>query len=80
MHFLTDEIEGVQRLFTANLAGLASEPYYIRLLLPNSGSLKYRRLTQDLDLCYKVHHRLVDAKLQNALPRPVCTTIRGRSF
>ena len=79
-HYLTDKIEGVQRFFTKRLAGLANEPYHIRLLLLNLESLEYRRLTQDLVLCYKMHHRLVDTELCDALPRPVCTITRGHSF
>ena len=66
--------------FTKRLAGLANEPYYIRLLLLNLESLEHRRLTQDLVLCYKIHHRLVDTELCNALPRSVCTITRGHSF
>jgi hypothetical protein len=68
-----DKIEGVQRFFSKRLAELANEPYHIRLFLLNSEFLEYRRLTQDLVLCYKVHHRLFDIEPHSALIRPVFT-------
>ena len=74
---ITANAIGVQRFFTKRLAGLANEPYHIHLLLLNLESLEYRWLTQDLVLCYKIHQRLVDTEVYNALPRPVCTVIRG---
>ena len=76
-HNLIDKIEGVQRFFTKRLVGLAHEPYNIRLFLLNLESLEYRRLVQDLILCYKVYHGLVDSELNNALPRAVCTITKG---
>jgi hypothetical protein len=72
-HYLTDKIDGVQHFFTKRLAGLTNEPYYIRILLLNLESAEYRRLTQNLVLCYKVHHKLTDTEPHNALHRPVFT-------
>jgi hypothetical protein len=77
--YLIDKLEGVQRFFTKRLDGLAHEPYHIRLFLLNLESLEYRRLFQDLILCYKVYHRLVDTELYQALSRPTCTITRGHS-
>jgi hypothetical protein len=77
--YLIDKLEGVQRFFTKRLEGLAHEPYHIRLFLLNLESLEYRRLFQDLILCYKVYHRLVDTELYQALSRPTCTITRGHS-
>jgi hypothetical protein len=79
-HYLTDKIEGVQHFFTKRLAGHTNESYYVRLLLLKLESLEYRRLTQDLVLCDKIHLRLVDTEVYNALPRPVRTITRGQSF
>ena len=75
---LIDKIEGVQRFFTKRL-GLTHEPYNIRLFLLNLESLEHRRLIQDLILCFKVYHRLLDTELCNALPGAVCTITRGHS-
>jgi ribonuclease P/MRP protein subunit RPP40 len=76
---LIDKIEGVQRFFTKRLVGLTHEPYNIRLFLLNLESLEHRRLIQDLILCFKVFHRLLDTELCNALPGAVCTITRGHS-
>jgi hypothetical protein len=78
--FWLTKLKVCNAFFTKKLAGLANEPYYICLLLLNLESLEYRQLTQDLVLCYKIHHRLVDNELSDALPRPDCTITRGHSF
>ena len=76
--YLIDRIEGVQRFFTKRLGGLYTYvPYCTRLTILQLESLKYRRLVNDLVLCYKMQHRLINTELCSALHQSVCTTTRG---
>ena len=79
-HYLIDKIESVQRFFTKHLDGMSNTVYPTRLILLQLESLEYRRLINDLVLCYKIQHGLIDTELYNALPRSACSTTRGHSF
>jgi hypothetical protein len=56
LHYLIQEIEGVQRSFTKRLPGLGELTYPERLSRLGLQSLEHRRLIADLVLCYNVVH------------------------
>jgi hypothetical protein len=55
-----DAIESVQRYFTRRISNLKQFSYTERLFILNLESLEARRLKQDIVMCFKILHKLVD--------------------
>ena len=77
---LIDSLESVQRRFTKRLPGLSAMSYSDRLTNLNLQSLEHRRLINDLVMCYKIIHGLVDIDLSEFFTFSSNTTLRGHSF
>ena len=54
--YLINKNDSVQKFFTERLPGLWDISYPKRLQLLNVQSLEYRRIFQDLMLCYQILH------------------------
>jgi len=61
--YLINKTESVQKFFTKRLPGLWDISYSKRLQLLNLQSLEYRRIFQDLMLCYQILHGCCDATI-----------------
>ena len=61
--YLINKIESVQKFFTKRLPGLWDISYPKRLQLLNLQSLEYRRIFQDLILCYQILHGRYDTTI-----------------
>ena len=52
--YLIDKVEHVLRYFTKRIRGMWNIPYDQRLDLLNLKSLEYRRVVNDLTMCYRI--------------------------
>ena len=75
-----NRIEKVQRSFTKRIAGLWSVPYDKRLGVLKLHSLEYRRISNDLVLCYKILNGKLDSDLSNVFKRNSKSRTRGHAF
>jgi len=63
LKYLINKIESVQKNFFSKLPGLWDISYPKRLQLLNLQSLEYRRIFQDLMLCYQILHGRCDTTI-----------------
>jgi hypothetical protein len=77
---LIDALESVQRRFTKRLPGFSNMSYADRLINLNLQSLEHRRLINDLVMCFKIIHGLVDIDLNDFFNISNNTTLRGHPF
>jgi len=75
-----NRIEKVQRFFTKRIAGLWSVSYDKRLTILKLHSLEYRRMINDLVLCYKILNGKVDTDLSNVFKLNSNSCTRGHAF
>ena len=80
--YAIDKVESVQRRFTKFLPGLTGLDYPSRLAKLNLRSLEYRRLEQDLTLCYKILFGLIDVDSSKyfTLRQADCASTRGNPY
>ena len=74
---LIDSLESVQRRFAKRLPGLSTMSYSDRLINLNLQSLEHRRLINDLVMCYKIIHGLVDVDSSEFFTFSSNSTLRG---
>ena len=77
---LIDALESVQRRFTKRLPGFSIMSYADRLTNLNLQSLEHRRLINDLVMCFKIIHGLVEIDLNDFFTISNNTTLRGHPF
>ena len=77
---LIDALESVQSRFTKRPPGFSDMSYAARLTNLNLQSLEHRRLINDLVMCFKIIHGLVDIDLNDFFTISNNTTLRGHSF
>ena len=61
--YLIDKVEHVQRYFTKRIRGMWNIPYDQRMDLLNLKSLEYRRVVNDLTMCYRILHGYIDTSM-----------------
>ena len=75
-----NRIEKVQRFFTKRIAGLWSLSYEKRLAVLKLQSLEYRRMFNDLVLCYKILNGKLDTELSNVVKLNSNSCTCGHAF
>ena len=75
-----NRIEKVQRFFTKRINGLWSVSYDMRLIILKLHSLEYRRMINDLVLCYKILNGKVDTDLSNVFKLNSNSCTCGHAF
>ena len=75
-----NRIEKVQRSFTKRIAGLWSVPHDKRLDVLKLHSLEYRRISNDLVLCYEILNGKLDTDLSNVFKLNSNSGTSGHAF
>jgi hypothetical protein len=74
------KLESIQKSFTKRLPGFADLNYKERLVKANLKSLELERVLNDMILCYKILHEMVDIDKNNILSYDANSMTRGHGL